>query len=293
MQEEIITQETVLEKVRQRLSALQGNAEQAVAEALAILNDPRQTIPPRTEESFIGTNVSFSQYTVWSPEERFQYLNSAKKANARWIEQQFQKLNADWFMVIDGQVVAYNTDVQKLPRKQEFVALCQKYEKYPFVFFNPRVFFIEETTGWHATSDPEDTYPTVKVNIRDEQGSLALEADFDTGAKQAYCDLNLLLKQGFSIFDSADYEEESIHLSRNFRFIPTILWYSVQDKIGKTKEVEFLTFCIKNWRASPFVVINPNRTALVGRGLFHKLAPVVHLDFAARQTEIEFHDSIA
>jgi hypothetical protein len=46
--------------------------------------------------------------------------------------------------------------------------------------------------------------------------------------------------------------------------------------------------CVENWRHSPFVAINPNRTALVGRGTMLKLQPMVGLDFANRQTEVEY-----
>ncbi len=240
MEQEIVTQEVVLEKVRQRLGSLDNKAEQAVAEAIAILNESRQTLPQQ-EDEFVSANVNVSvaQYVAWSPEERFQYLNNAEKVNARWVERQFQKLNAAWLMVIDGQVVAHDADIDNLLRAQEFNALCQKYNgKYPFVFFHPKLFMIEETTAWHATQEPDDAYPTVVVKLRGERSEATLVADFDTGATHAY-----------------------------------------------------IACCIKEWRASPFVAINPNRTALVGRGLFHKLAPIVHLDFAARQTEIEFHNS--
>jgi len=174
MQEEIITPEGILEKVRQRLGALAGNAEQAIAEALAILNESRQTFPQQTAEKFVSVNVSVAQYEAWSPEERFQYLDNAEEANTDWIEQQFQKLNAAWMMVIDGQVVAHNADFQKLLREHEFEALCEKSGKYPFVFFSPRLFLIEEATGWHTTYDPADSYPVIKVNLRDEQGELTL-----------------------------------------------------------------------------------------------------------------------
>jgi hypothetical protein len=202
MQRETVTQEAVLEKVRHRLGALDVKAEQAVAEAIAIVNESRkrETPPQSDEEQFVSANVSVAQYKAWSPEERFQYLNNAEKVNAHWIERQLQKLNAAWLMVIDGQVVAHDADVDNLPRAQEFNVLCQKYAgKYPFVFFNPRLFMIEET-----------------------------------------------------------------------------------------KEAELVTFCIKHWHASPFVAINPNRAALIGRKLFHKITPIVHLDFATCRTEIEF-----
>ncbi|MDZ7360833.1 MAG: hypothetical protein ONB46_08920 [candidate division KSB1 bacterium] len=290
MQEEIITHEGILEKVRQRLGSLDDKAEQAVMETIAVLNESSSQAP---DESFVSANVSVAQYTAWSPEERFQYLNNAEKVNAHWVEQRLQELNAAWLMVIDGQVVAHDEDFQNLPKKQEFKALCQKHGKYPFVFFNPRLFMIEETTTWHATKEPNDAYPTVAVKLGGDSNEARLKADFDTGATHAYIDLNFLLRSGLLTIEVDDYERESLHLNRRFRFFAKLLQFSVHDQNGKSKEAEVYTFCIKNWHKSPFVAINPNRTALIGRGLFHKLSPVVHLDFASRRTEIEFHDSNA
>jgi len=293
MPEETMTHEGILEQVRQRLGALEGNAEQAVAEALAILNEPRQAPPRRTEESFIGANVSVAQYEAWSPEERFLYLDNAEEANKDWIARQFQKLNAAWMMVIDGQVVAHNADFQKLLREHEFDALCEKYGKYPFVFFSPRLFMIEEMTPWHKTKEPDDTYPTVCVKVRGGNKEVQITADFDTGAIETYFDLNLLLQNDLLKLGARNYERASTHLGRKFHFFTKPLRLYVEDKKGKSNEVELPVVCIKNWPKSPFVAINPNRIALAGRRLFHKLSPVVHLDFASRQTEIEFHDSIA
>lgn len=56
---------------------------------------------------------------------------------------------------------------------------------------------------------------------------------------------------------------------------------------GNIREVEnFTVYCIQNWGKSPFVKINPNRTALVGRRLFLKIKPSVLLNFTTQKTEI-------
>ena len=294
MEQATLTPGAVLEKVRQRLGTLEGNAEQAVAEAMAVLNESSQTFLQQTEEPFVSANVSVAQYKAWSPEERFQYLNNAEKINAQWVDRQFEKLNADWLMVIDGQVVAYDVDVQNLLNSEEFNALCKKYgNKYPFVFFNPRLFMIEETTTWHTTKELNDAYPTVAVKLHGEPNETILTADFDTGATHVYIDLKFLLQHGLLVIEAEDYERESLHLSKRFRFFAKLMRFSLQDQNGKSKVAVTTTFCIKDWRKSPFVAINPARTALVGRRLFHKLSPVVHLDFASRQTAIEFHHANA
>ncbi len=293
MMSESITQEAVLEKVRTRLGTLDAKAEQAVAQAIAVLNESRQhemAAQPMADK-FVSANVSLAQYDAWSPEERFQYLNNAKKINANWIRKHLQDLSAAWLMVIDGQVIVHGSSIQHLPQEQEFDTLCEKHGKYPFVFFNPRLFMIEESSAWHHTVEPDDAYPTVAVKLQSTQGALDLVADFDTGAIDSYFDFDLLVHHGLVKQSHRDYEDESAHLGQNFRFIAKPLRLSVEDADGNSRETGFFAFCIKNWRGSPFVAINPTRTALVGRSLFFKLAPVVHLDFAARQTEIEFQTS--
>jgi hypothetical protein len=293
MEQETITQEVVLEKVRQRLGSLYGNAEQAVAEAIAIINEPGQRLSQQTEAPFVSANVSVTQYEAWSPEDRFHYLDNAEKANARWVEQQLQTLNAAWLMVIDGQVIAHGISIQTLPMEQEFDALCEKHEKYPFVFFSPKLFMIEEGTAWHKTKEPGDEYPTVSVKVRGGNSEVQITADFDTGAIEAYFDLNLFLKHGLVKLGARDYERASTHLGKKFHFFTKPLQLYVEDKNSQSMGVKLSAVCIKNWYTSPFVAINPNRTALVGRNLFLMIKPIVHLDFASRQTEIEFHKSIA
>lgn len=289
---EPITQEAVIEKVRQRLGKLDAKAEQAVAHAIAVLNESHENeTPAQLENKFASANVSVEQYEAWSPEERFQYLNNSKKINSAWLKKNFDDLGAAWLMVVDGQVVAHGTSIQHLPPQQEFDTLCEQHGKYPFVFFNSRLFMIEEASAWHNTTEADDAYPTVSVKLHGARGVLDLVADFDTGAVDAYFNFDLLVQHGLLTQEPRDYEDESVHLGQSFRFIAKPLRLSVEDESGTLREAGFFAFCIKNWHRSPFVAINPNRTALVGRSLFLKIAPVVHLDFSTRRTEIEFQTS--
>jgi hypothetical protein len=287
---ETITQEAVLERVRQRLGELDAKAEQAVAHALAVLDESRKGKPPEqaTADEFVSANVSLAQYEAWSSEERFQYLKNAKKVNAGWIKKRFAALGAAWLMVIDGKVIVHGASIQQLPKEQEFDALCEKHGKYPFVFFSPRNFMIEETSTWHTTIEPDDAYPTVPIKLRGARRSLDMVADFDTGAHDAYFDFDLLLQNRLLKQGSRDYEDESVHLGQSFRFTAKPLRLSLKDKTGKAKEIGIFAFCIKNWADSPFVAINPNRSALVGRALFFKLGTIIHLNFVNHLTEIGF-----
>lgn len=94
MSQELLAHEAVLQEVRARIGALDAKAEQAVREAMAILARRHVAEIQMREEQFRGENVSAAQYQIWSPEERFQYLNDAEKSNPRWVEKQFRDLGA-------------------------------------------------------------------------------------------------------------------------------------------------------------------------------------------------------
>jgi outer membrane protein assembly factor BamB len=82
-----------------------------------------------------------------------------EKVNTRWIEDKLRKLHAMWIMVIDGQVVAHGS-LTDYPSDEEFDKLCEKYGKFPFVFLNPQLLRIEESSIWHDTIVENDKYPT-------------------------------------------------------------------------------------------------------------------------------------
>jgi hypothetical protein len=183
-----MTQEIILQKVRQRLGPLNSQAEQAVKEALEILQMPKETKLPETpEERFVGANVNVAQYKAWSRDVRLKYQTEPEKVNKHWIEKKLQELRAAWMMVVDGQVVAHGS-LTDYPFDDEFGALCERFGKFPFVFLSPSVLMIEEKLPWYDTVEYGDAYPTVPVTIQGASNHLEVKADFDTGALGLYLD---------------------------------------------------------------------------------------------------------
>jgi len=118
-------------------------------------------------------------------------------------------------MVIDGQVVLHGTTLDTYPEDENFLALCEKTGKYPFVFINPRVFDIEERPAvWHKTNEPDDDYPALPIAIWGNNKCFEADADLDTGAVDCYCALELLTAKGVVNIHSKDVEYLSEHLSR-------------------------------------------------------------------------------
>jgi len=286
--------ETVLRQVRDRLGPLSGEAEQAVTEALEIVRrmNGAPFSPPVDQEAkscdFKSENVSLEVYESWSDDQQLRYLTEAKKANADWIEKKLQELEAVWLIVSDGKIIAYGPALQTFPHEEEFDELCEKIGKFPFVIFSPRLFFIEETVSWHSTKMSGDAYPTVLINVKTDGAETELEADFDTGALDTYFDLDLLMQRGVVKAKKRKIYDESSHLGKNYKYIAKSIRLELKDKNGQHRRTQILAACVKNWNNSPFVAINPKRTALVGRNTMLQLQPVVLLDFANRQTEVEY-----
>jgi len=286
--------ENVLEQVRGRLGPLNGQAEQAVAEALEIVRrmNGAPFSPPvdkgASDENFKGENAELHEYLSWTDQQKLDYQTETESANTKWVEKNMQELNAMWMIVMDGQLVASGPAMRTFPRDEEFDALCRRQGKYPFVFFSPSLFHIEETLSWHATKFSGDAYPTVRINLKSDAGQTELEADFDTGAVDAYFDLNLLAQKSVVTGIDMRPRQSSSHLGQNYWYTAKSLWLELKDKNGQSCQTEIAAICVANWSHSPFTAINRQRTALVGRGTMLQLQPMVLLDFAKRQTTVEF-----
>lgn len=292
-----MTTETVLNQVRERLGSLSDEAEQAVAEALEIVRRMNgASLSPAvdqeaSDENFKGENAELQEYLSWSDQQKLDYQTETEKANAKWVEKKMQELDAMWLIVMDGQLVASGPLMRMFPRDAEFDALCRKHGKYPFVFFNPSLFYIEETLSWHATKFSGDAYPTVRIKLQSEAGQTELEADFDTGAMDTYVDLTLLAQKGVVTGIDMRPRQNSSHLGKNYWYTAKSLWLELKDKSGQSRQTEIAAICVANWSHSPFTAINRKRTALVGRDTMLQLRPAVVLDFDNCQTEVEFRQT--
>jgi hypothetical protein len=160
---DIMTQEIIVEKLRQNLGPLSNQAVSAVKEVLKMLHRSEGMDATLAQnEKFIGANVSVEQYEAWSDDDRMRYQTEPEQANAAWIQKRLHELQAAWLMVIDGNVVAHGA-LTEYPFENEFDTLCKKFGKFPFVFLNPTVLMIEEACDWHKTSEQGGFYPTALI----------------------------------------------------------------------------------------------------------------------------------
>jgi hypothetical protein len=285
-----MTTETLIEKVRAKLGRLDAQGEQLLATALEIIQDVNAT--PSTQpaqENFASHNITLEEYRALPREAKWRYQDQAAKMNRRWIENQLNRLKAKWIMVVNGQVVLHGATLDSYPEDEDFLALCQKSGKYPFVFFSPRVFAIEEhPTLWHSTNEPADAYPALSITIAGNNNRFATEADLDTGAVDCYAALELLQTHGVIKTGTDDVLEISEHLSQSFIYSTKRVWLELVDEAGVSRQGRATIICVDDWHNSPFTAINPKRSFLLGRNVLFNLRPRITLDFDARITEVRF-----
>jgi hypothetical protein len=71
------------------------------------------------------------------------------------------------------------------------------------------------------------------------------------------------------------------------RYTPKSLIVILTAADGTQKTSSQTILCVRNWQQSPFVAVNPNRTALIGRSLCLAMQVKITLDFAQQVTSVQ------
>ena len=286
----IMTTETLIEKVRAELGPLDARGEQIVAATLKFFpNLDVASMNRAKEEAFVSRNISLEEYQALPRSERRRYQEEAEKLNRRWIEAQFEGLGAEWLIVIDSRVIKHGASLSEYLGNRELRAFSQKYGKCPFVFFSKALLVIEEnTTSWHGTNKANDFYPAVAIALTGYNQRYETEADMDIGALGCHGSLELLNAKGVVDIGSYDLEYNGIHLSQPYVYFTDEAWIELSASDGSIRKTRTVILCVEDWDNSPFVSINPTRTVLLGRKVFSELQSRLTLDFAAKQTEVQF-----
>jgi hypothetical protein len=236
---------------------------------------------------FVDENLTLEEYERLSITERRALKRRLKEQNYNWLQKKFSELNAAWLIVVDGEVIAFGKSLKDQPMQPQIREICQRTGKFPFVFINDAFMIIEESaTAWHETNKLADSYPTLPVTLSSASGNIDIIGDFDTGSARTFTDYDFLVIKNMIQPEMEDSYESSRHLNKSFDYVTKFLHCKLTSKSGKAYDVEAKIYCVFDWHLSPFVAINPNRVALIGRDLLLELKPKVLLDFERRQTEI-------
>jgi len=289
-----VTTATLIEKVRAEIGPLDDRGEQIVAAALKVFRDNNGDPALSTaQKSFKSRNITLAEYTALERAEQRHYHDEAEDGNQQWVQEHFKKLNAKWLLVVDDRVIRHGATMQNFPDSQELLLICAETGKYPFAFFNPTAFMIEESaTLWHDTRDPSDAYPAVAITLVGNNKRLAAEADLDTGSADSFTSLDWLMANDLIKIQTSDIPRSAKHLSKPFFYFALVLTLEISDLNGQRRNRRMGIFCVEDWQASSFTLINPARTFLLGRQALFELQPRLTLDFAARCTEVQMAGTV-
>jgi len=241
---------------------------------------------PLQPSQFKGENLTYEEIEKLSIKERGAMQRRLKELNREWLQERFASLNAFWLMIVDGQIVASGTTKKDYPKPTRIMEVCRQTGKYPFIFINDKALAIEESSSAWNRIDANDFYPTIPLSLNSDFGSATLIADFDTGAASSFVSYDFLLAHKVVQRDAREYVENSVHLSQTYEFISKTITVKMTTISGKEVVLETDVYCVENWTRSPFVKINSQRLALIGRDLLLELKLCTLLNFDRRQTEI-------
>jgi len=289
----------LLEDIRTELEQLDDAALQSIRQIIDRAKRPRfrapeigrrPTVPLIDLEEplpFVGENLTPKEHERLSLKERGMLKMRLKERNQQWLQENFAARRAAWLVVIDGKIIASGRSLRNQPMQPQILKICRRTGKFPFVFINDDFLAIEENAStWHTTTTPKDFYPTVPITFSSDSGAVQIVGDFDTGSAHIFANYDFLIAQNVIQPQAGDDTGVSRHLSRSFLYVTKFLRFTLSAKSDLPRAAEAKVYCVLDWHASPFVNINPNRTALIGRDMMLELKPRVLLDFDKRQTEI-------
>jgi hypothetical protein len=273
-----MTVDEILAEVEKRMGALDERTKQAVTLALQLAE--QHGLP-----KWQGENPTWDEWQRMSEEERQAVMDELEQRNRVWLEWMRRTLQAEWLLVVDGKIVRYGASWNEYPSDDALEALIQQLGKVPLLFAaDPLI----EETAWSPTRYPDDFYPTLSVTFQGLAGQgITLVADFDTGSRHTFADADLLQRQGVIHLLLTTLWAVGWHLNRPFRYTPKSLIVILTAADGTQKTASQTILCVRNWQQSPFVAVNPNRTALIGRSLCLATQAKILLDFARQVTSVQ------
>jgi hypothetical protein len=278
------TLQSIWETLRQ---AKQGSIELSTAVGGQLSRRSSTTTASEKPVEFVGENSPFDPNRKFSFEEKAAAKRRLKAQNREWLLQKFNELRAGWLMVVDGQVIASGATLSDYPTPEQLLAVCHRTGKFPFLFINEKIMMIEESGSvWHLTNIPRDFYPTVPVKIRSDKATAAIVGDLDTGAIPTFVDYDFLIGQNLIQPQTPEETDDAQHLGQAYEHLTRNIVIEIFFPSGEVRSLEVPIACVTGWQNSPFVAINPNRTALLGRAIFLMLKPRILLDFDKQESKL-------
>ena len=242
--------------------------------------------------------LSFAQY-ITNPDVFQDLLDAHWPRHGVWISREMERRGLTWCVVCGDQLFAGSEDLFEFPDEDRLLQIGRETNLVPFAYTVPLM--PEETVpegvgrqvpvpakgrvgahDWAPTTLSGDLYPTLSVKV----GSREITADFDTGAHITVLPVDMVGKHIFTAW------REHHHLGKTYQYHARKLEIELRSSLGLERKGKLPVWVVKNWESSPFVQINPRRSALIGRDIMRLFDLVVCLCSRDGCTGVYFHDEL-
>jgi hypothetical protein len=216
-----------------------------------------------------------ARFQALSDDEKAELVRRADRIARDRVDHELEARKAAWLVLVGNEVVLASGDPQAIPTAEDVLLLGAPKGLVAYLFEAP---LIEEVPGpvssWTALGG-HDRYPTIRLTIE----GTTIVADLDTGSHGTLLDADLAPVSGGTWFSGK-------HLGSSFLWSPARVDVEIVSGNGKTVQRALAVRRVRDWKASPFVRINPQRTALVGRDLLRAFSLSLILRSSEAETEI-------
>lgn len=237
------------------------------------------------------THMDFATFLALDPQRRDALALRLQDRNWNLIQSTLERRGWEWMMWLDNRIVRASHSLEDYPAAEDIMSLGNETGNPPLIFVrNPVI----EESAWVSLSH-DDWYPTLPIHIgepswNDSQliaSGMPLLSDFDTGTAVQLIDADALAHSGWisTAFDPRP-AIRGRHLSREYIYVVRNLRIGILDEAGTMRSGILPLRCVTDWQQSPLVSVNPQRQALIGRGVLLRLGLLIELDGANRSTRV-------
>lgn len=233
--------------------------------------------------------MSYEEFVALPEDEQIAVTRRAHALREDLLEREFRGRGAGWIVMAGDDIVASGADVETCPDDQSLEAIGRRTGRVPFLFTR---ILVEEAVGrvpW-ASLGRGDAYPTLSAyfgppGVGDElfEGAATL-ADLDTGSPVVFVPWEATTNAGW--LPASMVWRKDRHLGQDYEWRPCRIAVGVADAAGRRRRGEMTVIAVRSWERGPFIRVNRNRRALVGRNLLVALGLRVLLLADSRETEV-------
>lgn len=226
--------------------------------------------------------IQFERY-IADPNSYKSDVEAHWQRHKNWITKEIARIGWIWGVVCGENIVAGSADLFDFPTEEELMKIGKSNNLIPFAYsfsHDPEMSELgigKNLIGWSMIAE-KDYFPTFRLTMAGNE----ITDDFDTGAHQTQVSDDLIPK---GILDAVQ-SKNSLHLGESYSFFTKKIDVKVSDNDLTHDSRKIAVRIIRDWVNSPFVKINKNRRALIGRDILRAFDLRVLLDSHKKETQV-------